>query len=107
MYNQMNAREKLPTNRTFGMLMLRGVCSFAILGIIEMFQMQRDLNTIVKPYTRKRSNFLFFGKRTYKLINAELARRKINYKLKKFFNGPWRTMEALNLLCEDYNKSGC
>lgn len=99
--------QKIPTDRSFSRLMIRGVCSFAFLAITDMIQMQKDLDTIISPYTPKRANFMFFGRRTAKLLNEELARRGISYQLSTFLFRPAKAITALNLLAEDYNQKGC
>lgn len=105
---QSNQRIKLPTNRSFGELILRGVCSFAILTLLDMWQMQCDLNIILKPYTNKRSSFMFFGFKSAKLMNNELKRRGINYKVNMIVPMIYTSsIRALNLLSEDYNRHGC
>lgn len=102
---------KLPTNRSFSTIFLRGLISFAILYIIDVLAMRRDLTIITKPYTSKRANFLFYGRKTYKLINFELERRGINYRIKDGmfcgFSNYSKAIIALNLLCQDYNSRGC
>lgn len=100
----MSTSRILSTNRSFGVLMLRGVCSFAILTLVDLWNMQSDLNLILKPYTAKRSNFMFLGHKSKKLMNEELRRRGIDYKTNTL---PWNMMKALNLLSEDYNRLGC
>lgn len=103
--------QPLPTNRSFKSLFIRGIMSFAILTIVDSLAMQSNLNTIAKPYTTKRANFMFFGRKTNKLINFELERRGINYRIKDgVFSGYTqcsKSMMALNLLCQDYNSRGC
>lgn len=95
---------QLSTTRSFGILIIRGVCTFAILTLIDMWTMQQDLNLILKPYTSKHANFLFFGYRSQKLMNEELQRRGISFKTNSL---PWNMMKALNLLSEDYNRTAC
>lgn len=97
----------LPTNRSFSHSFIRGVCSFTLLFIVDAWQMQGDLNKIVKPYTSKRANFLFFGRRSCKIMNEELSRRGIDYRIGKLFPSPTKSVIALNLLCADYNEKGC
>ena len=105
--NYTNApREKLPTNRSFGVLFVRGLCSFAILVIFDTLQMQKDLNTIIKPYTPKRAGFLFFTRKSAKIMNEELERRGINYRLNTWMLSCTKMTTALNLLSEDYNLHG-
>ena len=101
----------LPTDRSFGTIFLRGFCSFAILFILDTLEMQKDLNTIVSPYTRKRANFMFFGWKSYKIMNEELARRGIDFHVKagllSVYGSYGKAVQALNLLCADYNEKGC
>ena len=96
--------KQLSTTRSFGMFFIRGLCTFAILILFDSWMMQCDLNLILKPYTSKRANFLFFGYRSQKLMNEELQRRGISFKTNSL---PWNMMKALNLLSEDYNRTGC
>ena len=105
--NQHPTFQKLPTDRSFSKLMIRGVCSFAFLGIIDMIEMQKDLDKIITPYTSKRANFMFFGRKTAKILNEELSRRGISYHLSTLFFQPIKAITALNLLSEDYNQKGC
>ena len=108
MNNQQNQRIKLPTDRSFGMFMLRGVCSICMLTILDMWQMRCDLNTILKSNTSKRASFLFFGFKSEILMNEELKRRGINYKVSMMIPMLYTSsMKALNLLSEDYNRRGC
>lgn len=105
MNNQTKPRRTLPTNRSFLIMFIRRLLSFCILLIIDLIAMQIDLNTILKPYTSKRTNFCFFGHRSEKLMNEELKRRGIDYQVRGFL--PYnKSITALNLLCEDYNKNG-
>jgi len=105
MNNQVR-QTKLPTNRSFGVFMLRGVCSFAILALLDMWQMQCDLNTILQSHTSEKANFMFFGRRSFRLMNQEMMNRGINYKVNEFLPVYWSAITALNLLSEDYNRCG-
>ena len=101
---------KLPTNRSFGVSFIRGLCTFGLLIIVDMYCMQKDLDTIAYKHQQKKANFLFFGSKTTKILNAELAFRGIDFKgpstftVFKNFN---KSVEALNLLAADYNNRGC
>lgn len=100
----------LPTNRTPLKFYIRCGLTIGILFIVDSFIMARDLNTIVAPYTKKKASMSFFDKKTFELINEELARRGLNYQLNltsAFSNASFKVFTALNLLCEDYNKRGC
>lgn len=107
---------QLPTNRKFSDIFIRGCCTLTISLFVDMYAMQRDLNTIAKAHTNKRASFLFWsgtGRKTFKLLNSELERRGINFRVKVglFPAASLRkcahSVTALNLLCADYNKRGC
>lgn len=100
----------LPTNRSLGTTFLRGLCSLAILAVVDFYSMQRDLDTIAYRHQNKKSNFLFLGGKTTKILNAELELRGIDFKVPSTFQfvGNWKkSIEALNLLAQDYNRRGC
>lgn len=106
---QSTPRKKLATNRTFGTFFIRGLCSFAILAIFDMYMMSQDLRTITKKYTSKKPSSLFFSRKSAKIINAELERRGINFKplSLSYFNYNYKSfIDALNVLSEDYNING-
>lgn len=96
---------KLPTNRSFLIFFLRALCSFCILYIVDAIQMSQDLRTITEKYTSKRPGLLFFDGKTCKLINAEIARRGLNFKKLRYYDSVGM-VNALNLLAADYNING-
>lgn len=102
---------KLPTNRSFANIIIRALISFCVLYFVDVLSMRRDLTIITKPYTSKRANIFFYGRKTYKLINFELQRRGINYHINDGLFGGFsnysKSLIALNLLCQDYNSKGC
>lgn len=101
---------KLPTDRSFGAAFVRGLCSFTLLFIIDAYSMQKDLDTIAYQHQNKKANFLFFGHKTTKILNAELAFRGIDFEVPSPFNfvgNCSKSVIALNLLAEDYNRRGC
>lgn len=99
---------KLPTNRSFGVIFLRGLCSFALLFLVDSYFMQKDLDTIAYEHQHKKANFLFWGSKTIKILNAELKLRGIDFKVPRFNLTLYpKSVTALNLLAEDYNRRGC
>ena len=58
---------KLSTNRSFGVIFLRGLCSFTFLLFVDAYLMQKDLDTIAYEHQHKKANFLFWGRKTTKI----------------------------------------
>ena len=107
----MNSSKTIFPTFSFGKMFLRGIFTFGILLVFDMITLKKVTDAIIAPYTTKRANFLFFGPKTYEILNSELQRRGIDYSFKwKGFNTSaayGKSVKALNLIIEDYNNRGC
>lgn len=104
------ATKQLPTNRDFITLSFRWYLTLSILFFVDCNRMKKELDTIAFQHQHEKPSPLFFGRKTTKILNEELELRGIDFKVPSpinIFGNLFKSITALNLLAEDYNRRGC
>ncbi|MBO5047586.1 MAG: hypothetical protein J6D19_04145 [Clostridia bacterium] len=109
--------EKLRTDRSAFTFYLRAGITFGLLYVVDSYALAKDMNTIMTRYdgkTTKPERLLLpsskdsvFGGNARERINNELKRRGIDFQISRGFKNAFEIFKALNLLSEDYNRTGC